>query len=437
MTIAPPNPPFIRARHYREANEKPLAVCMHGTVSHDDPGTARQIANWWAGPTSPETSAQYIRDPRETIQCVGDHDIAFHCGHNKAVIGYELCDEQVGPANRWFDEDSVAILKGAARDVARLCAAYDIEPRRPSVAELKAKGPHGVYGHNDSRLAFGNTTHTDPRDFPWDYFMRLVKTEYDRLLGLENQPVPAPVAPRIITGVKIAEISSKWDRPSATLRADIAGAAEWADIILLTEVYDRRKALAGMQFPGFSLLQNARDDRAEVAVLVRTSRWTVKTFEAKVIGPDPGPGNRVIAAIACLVHKDGTRFMVSISHLPSGVEFDWSGSRARAYRAAVTEFRRLHYRTRQSFKPHGEAAFADWNLDLHKPWVRAWIKSAWPGLTVVREGVIPKGGTHGPRLIDWFIRRGYFYIATWRIMPATAGSDHRSIRVAGHINRKK
>lgn len=176
----PPKRPFIRARHHG-GPQTPKAVVLHGTVSSDNKGTARNIANWWAGPTSPVTSAHYVVDPGTDIQCVGDHTVAYHCGYNTGSIGVEFCDEQTGPASRWADADSTAILKRAATLVAQLCLAYNIEPKRPSVADLKRKGPHGIYGHNDSRLAFGYTSHTDPRDFPWAKFIGLVRAEVRRI----------------------------------------------------------------------------------------------------------------------------------------------------------------------------------------------------------------------------------------------------------------
>lgn len=184
MTYAPPSPPFIAARHHG-GSQTPKAIVMHGTVGPDNAGQARSIANWWHGSTSPVTSAHYVVDPKEVIQCVGDHTIAYHCGHNTGSIGIEMCDEEQGPASRWSDADSTAIIKRAATLAAQLCLAYGIEARRPSIAELKSKGPHGIYGHNDSRLAFGQTTHSDPIDFPWDKFISLVKSEITRLKGGE------------------------------------------------------------------------------------------------------------------------------------------------------------------------------------------------------------------------------------------------------------
>ncbi len=180
IKFPPPEPEFIKARYHGGA-QTPKAIVIHGTVSADDAGTARNIARWWAGPNSPVTSCHYTVDPVEVIQSVGDHVVAYHSGYNKNTIGIELCDEQAGPASRWLDKDSKAILARAARLVAELCLAYDIKAERPTVAELKKKGPHGVYGHNDSRLAFGYTTHTDPRDFDWDGFLHDVQTEIRKI----------------------------------------------------------------------------------------------------------------------------------------------------------------------------------------------------------------------------------------------------------------
>lgn len=192
-----PSPPMIPARNKgKSGKNKPRAVVIHGTVSSDNPGTARNIANWWASSRSPMTSCHYIVDPREVIQCVGDHTVAYHCGSNQDTIGVELCDEQQGPASRWQDADSQAIIRRAARLVAELCLAYGIEPKRPTIAELKSKGKHGVYGHNDSRLAFGGTSHTDPRDFPWEQFLRLVRAEIAKIKAQASGIAkPAPVAP--------------------------------------------------------------------------------------------------------------------------------------------------------------------------------------------------------------------------------------------------
>lgn len=209
MTVAPPNPEFIPAKH--KGGPQPIrAIVLHGTVSHDDPGTARAIARYFQDPPR-TTSAHYVTDPIEDIQCVGDHTVAYHCGHNFGTIGHELCDEQTGPASRWDDADSQAIIARAARLDARLCLAYNIEPRRPTIAELKAKGPHGIYDHNDSRLAFGGTTHTDVRDFPWDTYFRLLRAEIAELTSAITPADP----PHLSQAPGLVEIARRLQREIA------------------------------------------------------------------------------------------------------------------------------------------------------------------------------------------------------------------------------
>lgn len=252
----PPSPPFIQAR-FRGGRQVPKAIVMHGTVTADDKGTARNVARWWAGPTSPVSSAHYTVDPGEVIQSVGDHTIAYHCGYNKDSIGVELCDEQVGPASRWRDADSTAILKRAARLVAELCLAYDIEPVRPTTAALKAKGPHGIYGHNDSRLAFGGTTHSDPRDFPWAKFLRMVRAEINEIRdAAEGKRKKGSRVPKT-TDLRFAHASMQYSDKPWQMRADAKVIfARGYDIITGTEANRpamREALLAAAKTNGYRL----------------------------------------------------------------------------------------------------------------------------------------------------------------------------------------
>lgn len=217
--FAAPTPEFIPAR-WKGGAQTPKAIVMHATVSSDNSGTARAIAKFFQKGAA-KTSAHYVVDPATVIQCVGDHAVAYHCGYNTGSIAIEMCDEQTGPASRWADADSKAIIRRAATLTAQLCLAYNIEPRRPTVAELKAKGPHGIYGHNDSRLAFGNTSHTDPRDFPWPTFMELVRAERDRLSG-RKPAKPAATTRGGNVDAAIGALSKA--KPSRANRARIARA---------------------------------------------------------------------------------------------------------------------------------------------------------------------------------------------------------------------
>jgi len=183
MPVEPPSPQFIGAR-FQGGAQVPHAIVIHGTVSPCADGGARAVAHDFVT-TSVKKSAHYISDPNETIQFVGDHTVAFHCGFNQDTIGHELCDPQPRPdldPGRWEDPAHAAMLEEAARIDAQLCLAFGSDIHRPSMTELKAKGPHGIYGHDDSRKAFGNTTHTDPgRTIPWHRYLALVRAKASEL----------------------------------------------------------------------------------------------------------------------------------------------------------------------------------------------------------------------------------------------------------------
>lgn len=186
MTFAAPVVPVINAR-WKGGAQTPKRIVIHGTVTPCGTGWARKVAAFFRDHDDPnrKTSAHYTVDPGEVIQSVGDHTVAFHCGHNQDSIGVELCDPQTGSGSRWADASHRAMLKRAATHVAQLCLAYDIPADHLTIDEIR-DGKRGIYGHNDSRLAYpGSTTHSDPGpDFPWSWFIDITRSEILRLKGV-------------------------------------------------------------------------------------------------------------------------------------------------------------------------------------------------------------------------------------------------------------
>jgi N-acetylmuramoyl-L-alanine amidase CwlA len=147
---------------------------MHSTVSPCVPGGARSTALFFSREDN-KTSAHYVVDPAEVIQCVGDHTVAYHCGHNQDSIGIEMCDmPDAKSKKRWDDANHKAMLDRAADLVADLCLAYNIRPWFVSASALK-RGVHGVTTHAEMTAAFHQSTHWDPGAWPRVRFMRLVR----------------------------------------------------------------------------------------------------------------------------------------------------------------------------------------------------------------------------------------------------------------------
>lgn len=195
-TFPPPTPPYVGpAAHTSAGSNYPITrIVIHGTVSPCVKGGARATAAYF-GNQSAGGSAHYIVDPGEAVQDVYDAVIAWHAPPNQGSIGVELCDPETGPASRWDDAAHTAMLKRAAALVAGLCLAYDVPVRKIGPKSLLA-GKHGICGHVDVSNAWHQSDHTDPRDFPWAKFMRMVRDERDKQTAAHERKGKRPAKKR-------------------------------------------------------------------------------------------------------------------------------------------------------------------------------------------------------------------------------------------------
>jgi hypothetical protein len=135
------------------------------------------------------TSTHYFHDSDSTIQCVRTDDQAHaaRAQGNRRGIQHELC-AKAGSQN-WDNSYAQAMLRRAARQVARDCKKWDIPVRHLTVSQV-ADGVKGICGHYDITRAFPQDggTHTDPGNrFPWTDFLNMVRDILDP---------PAPEKPK-------------------------------------------------------------------------------------------------------------------------------------------------------------------------------------------------------------------------------------------------
>jgi len=180
MSTDHPGLPFVQAKRYQPGRPDgpPLWVVIHDMEAHELPTTAENVANYFATlPDDRVVSAHYCADSNSVVQCVRLADTAYTVGNragNNRGINWELAGFASQTREQWLDDFGVAMLGQIAPIIRADAARYGIPLVRRSIAELKAFRP-GVTSHNDLRLAFGVTSHTDPGpNFPWDYFMALL-----------------------------------------------------------------------------------------------------------------------------------------------------------------------------------------------------------------------------------------------------------------------
>jgi N-acetyl-anhydromuramyl-L-alanine amidase AmpD len=166
----------------------------------EKPGTARQVAKWFAGPMAPQASAHACVDNQEVILCVREEDVAWAApGANRD--GYHI--EHAGRASQdeaaWADEYSQSMLKLSASHAAEVATRHDIPAIKLTVEEVRDGKTKGFCGHHDVSLAFKKSTHTDPgKGFPWGQYLALVDKQLilgealDALDSADTDPAPPP-----------------------------------------------------------------------------------------------------------------------------------------------------------------------------------------------------------------------------------------------------
>jgi hypothetical protein len=170
---------FIGARHFtRGRYGSPITlVVLHTMENQEKPNAARQVAQWFAGPTSPEASAHYCVDDKEIVQCVAESDSAWCApGANRNGLHIEHAGRAGQTPEQWADAYSEMMLRRSAALCADACRRHAVPIKRLSVSEVRA-GASGICGHVDVTKAFHEKkgTHWDPGPhFPWAHYIELV-----------------------------------------------------------------------------------------------------------------------------------------------------------------------------------------------------------------------------------------------------------------------
>lgn len=165
-------------------------VVLHTMEIPEHGAAAEACARWFARPES-QVSAHYCVDASEVIQCVREQDIAWHArGGNTASLGVELAGYAGQGPRGWDDDYSWEVLERAAMLVADIGARHRVPLRRLRPPDLVA-GRRGLTGHVDVSRAYGKSDHWDPGPaFPWNRFLRLLRSSADRRKSIEGSTAP-------------------------------------------------------------------------------------------------------------------------------------------------------------------------------------------------------------------------------------------------------
>lgn len=156
---------FLQAKHYRDIGRSRACelIVLHSSENQEKPGKAYEVAQWFASEDAPESSAHFVVDSGEVVQCVDVDDIAWAApGANHNGIQIEHVGFARQPPEDWADTYSKQMLELSARLAADLCFLHKIPAVFVSAEQLLGVGARGITRHADVSRAFRKSTHTDP-----------------------------------------------------------------------------------------------------------------------------------------------------------------------------------------------------------------------------------------------------------------------------------
>jgi len=152
----------IGAKYWRWRNRTRVdTLVVHSAEVGEFLSSAEAVANHFhLGPEKP-ASAHLVVDVDSIVRCVPDEHLAHHAPPNDWSIGIEQAGYAKQSRDEWLDPYGQKMLRLVARLLAFEAKKWNIPLMWLSPTQVK-HGARGLCTHNDVRLAFGQTTHTDP-----------------------------------------------------------------------------------------------------------------------------------------------------------------------------------------------------------------------------------------------------------------------------------
>lgn len=166
--------PYIPARWvFADGDGLKYGFAIHATDNKNRANAFQEAAN--AAHREDKVSTHFFIDKHNVVQVMDTLAKAAHAGSstgNENAIAFEFCGMTTDPREWWLENIDWPFISSVMVEVIHAhWPNGGFEIRRATVEEMKTTPRvKALYSHNDMRLAWGGTDHTDPGDgFPWDW----------------------------------------------------------------------------------------------------------------------------------------------------------------------------------------------------------------------------------------------------------------------------
>lgn len=230
--------------------------------------------------------------------------------------------------------------------------------------------------------------------------------------------------------------SSRFDRAPVSLFKAFKRYAKRSDLITWTEIEAETRERVLRTLKGWNLISGDKSYANDCGISYRATRLRLVESGNESTGAERYSNVKGLlrdpAFVTWGVFEDlitGDTLVVVVVHLASSIEGDLARKRnTRRTASFLTGFAgtmKIARRLRKEYKADGAMVVADFNLNFKLAWVRALVKSLAPRWQHTWKR-LPKGGTHGSRVIDATLLWGRLRVhGSAGLMRDDQSSDHR------------
>lgn len=205
---------------YTAAYTKKKYIAIHNTSNSATAEAEASYATW----RPDRTSSHYYVDSNSIVQSLTTDFQAWHAGSvqgNMYGIAYEITGVNSWSRQQWLDNVAWDIL---ANQIATDMRYWGIQNKHLSVQEMQAGNVTGIVTHNDMRLAWGGTDHTDPGpNFPMDYLIQKIQSKLSPTYSQEEDDMRHTQG-QIAQGNSVTMVSTPWTASTISLGCDFGKA---------------------------------------------------------------------------------------------------------------------------------------------------------------------------------------------------------------------